>query len=307
MLKTKDDKFFEYEIIGEFQSDGVWIHPTRRIDSYEMIFVIDGTVFIEEDGAEYELNTNDVLILEPGRLHGGTSESTSPTSFYWFHFRTDMEIPGKTYSGGEYYDLKYLLKKLLHITNSHTYPPETADALGLCAFCEYTNMVEKAAAGNNALLGKIDEALCVLPPERRMQLEATLEKEKRIAASALRSLPTPYMYQTDALADQKFMSLPCPACGKRTAFDTPWFDSGREKYMAISVCPQHGFVFGQMHFKRTPSNTLIMHQRAYPASMEDVEDVRERYRLYQLIPQKKRHHRLNMEDVVNRAVRAKGS
>ena len=158
-----------------------------------------------------------------------------------------------------------------------------------------------------ALLGKIDEALCVLPPERRMQLEATLEKEKRIAASALRSLPTPYMYQTDALADQKFMSLPCPACGKRTAFDTPWFDSGREKYMAISVCPQHGFVFGQMHFKRTPSNTLIMHQRAYPASMEDVEDVRERYRLYQLIPQKKRHHRLNMEDVVNRTVRAKES
>ena len=158
-----------------------------------------------------------------------------------------------------------------------------------------------------ALLGKIDEALCVLPPERRMQLDATLEKEKRIAASALRSLPTPYMYQTDALADQKLMGLPCPACGKRTAFDTPWFDSGREKYMAISVCPQHGFVFGQMHFKRTPSNTLIMHQRAYPASMEDVEDVRERYRLYQLIPQKKRHHRLNMEDVVNRTVRSKES
>ena len=36
-----------------------------------------------------------------------------------------------------------------------------------------------------ALLGKIDEALCVLPPERRMQLEATLEKEKRISASAI--------------------------------------------------------------------------------------------------------------------------
>ena len=82
-----------------------------------------------------------------------------------------------------------------------------------------------------------------------------------------------YMYQTDALADQKFMSLPCPACGKRTAFDTPWFDSGREKYMAISVCPQHGFVFGQMHFKRTPSNTLIMHQRAYLATPERVADV----------------------------------
>ena len=140
-----------------------------------------------------------------------------------------------------------------------------------------------------------------LTPERRMQLDHILEKESRVAASALRSLPTPYMFQTDALADQRLMSLPCPACGKRTAFDTPWFDGGRERYLAISVCPQHGFVYGQMHFKRTSANTLIMHQRAYPASREDVDDVRERYRLYLLTPPKKRHHRLNMEEVVEKS------
>ena len=45
-------------------------------------------------------------------------------------------------------------------------------------------------------------------PERRMQHDI-LEKESRVAASALRSLPTPYMFQTDALADQRLMSLPC--------------------------------------------------------------------------------------------------
>lgn len=56
-----------------------------------------------------------------------------------------------------------------------------------------------------------------------------------------------------------------------------------------------------MHFKRTSANTLIMHQRAYPASREDVEDVRERYRLYLLTPPKKRHHRLNMEEVVEKS------
>ncbi|MFR6378171.1 MAG: hypothetical protein ACLUN5_17690 [Oscillospiraceae bacterium] len=44
-----------------------------------------------------------------------------------------------------------------------------------------------------------------------------------------------------------------------------------------------------------------MHQRAYPASREDVEDVRERYRLYLLTPPKKRHHRLNMEEVVEKS------
>ena len=61
-----------------------------------------------------------------------------------------------------------------------------------------------------ALLPIVDRAVTALAPERRMQLEHILEKESRIAASALRSLPTPYMFQTDALADQRLMSLPCP-------------------------------------------------------------------------------------------------
>ena len=84
-----------------------------------------------------------------------------------------------------------------------------------------------------------------------------------VASTVLQNIMPPDFH---LLADQKFMSLPCPACGKRTAFDTPWFDSGREKYMAISVCPQHGFVFGQMHFKRTPSNTLSYTARCAGAS-----------------------------------------
>ena len=94
------------------------------------------------------------------------------------------------------------------------------------------------------------------------------------------------------------MNIACPRCGRRTAFDTPWFDSGREKYMALSRCPAHGMALGQMHFKRAQSGMLIMHQRTYAASGEEIADVRERYRLYQLTPPRKRHHRLNMEDAV---------
>ena len=94
-------------------------------------------------------------------------------------------------------------------------------------------------------------------------------------------------------------SLPAPA-SSTSAHRTPsaWIGS-------LSVCPQHGFVYGQMHFKRTSANTLIMHQRAYPASREDVEDVRERYRLYLLTPPKKRHHRLYMEEIVEKAEKAR--
>ena len=152
-----------------------------------------------------------------------------------------------------------------------------------------------------ALLCSIDEAANALDEDKRGMIERTIAKEKRIAASTLISLPTRHAYQTDALADEKLMSISCPKCGRRTTFDTPWFDSGREKYMALSCCPAHGVAFGQMHFKRASSGMLIMHQRVYTAAQDEVIDVRERYRLYQLTPPRKRHHRLNMEDSVKKA------
>ena len=152
-----------------------------------------------------------------------------------------------------------------------------------------------------AMLRAINDAVEALEEGRRAQIESVIEKEKRIAASVLRSLPTRYGYQTDALADEGLMSVACPKCGKRTVYDTPWFDSGREKYMAISVCEEHGFAYGQMHFKRGTNGLLIMHQRVFQASEEEVRDVRERHRLYLLTPPRKRHHRLNMEDAQKRS------
>ena len=55
-----------------------------------------------------------------------------------------------------------------------------------------------------------------------------------------------------------------------------------------------------MHFKRMQSGALLMHQRMMLATQDEVEDVRERYRLYQLTPVKKRHHRLSMADAAQR-------
>ena len=151
-----------------------------------------------------------------------------------------------------------------------------------------------------ALLGAIDQAVADLEEAERAKLFATVVRERRIDASVLRSQPTHHVYQTDALLDKALMTVACPSCGARTAFDTQWFDSGREKYLAITACPHHGFIFGQMHFKRTQNNSLLMHQRVMLATAEEVADVRERHRLYQLTPLKKRHHRLSMEDAARR-------
>ena len=147
-----------------------------------------------------------------------------------------------------------------------------------------------------ALLKAIDAAVMDMDDAAKAALTRTVEREKKIAASSLRSVPTKHVYQSEALNDERLMNVACPACGKRTAFDTPWFDSGREKYMALAHCPQHGMAYCQMHFKRVQAGTLVMHQRAYAADEEQIADVRERYRLYLLTPPRERHHRLSMDN-----------
>ena len=147
-----------------------------------------------------------------------------------------------------------------------------------------------------ALLKTIDEAVCALDETQRSSLSALLRREQRIAASVLRSLPTNHVYMTDILLDIPLMTVACPVCGAETAFDTKWFDGGREKFLSISMCKKHGPVYGQMHFKRVQNGTLLMHQRSMLATQEEVEDVRERYRLFQLMQPKKRRQMMSMEN-----------
>ena len=139
MIKHENNYFTYRDLIGEFRSQGEWIHPKRVINSYELIFVLDGKVCIQEDGNKYELCANECIILEPGKTHEGYETSKTPTAFYWLHFYTDMSMPFKEYKGGNFYDIKYLLKKLLHISKTPTYNKAARDATALMVFCELEN------------------------------------------------------------------------------------------------------------------------------------------------------------------------
>ena len=86
MLKLENNKYFAFAMVGEFRSSEEWIHPTRTIDTYELILVREGTVYIKEGITEYTLNVGDMLLLEPNTVHGGFRKSEGKTSFYWFHF-----------------------------------------------------------------------------------------------------------------------------------------------------------------------------------------------------------------------------
>ena len=100
---------------GKFVSQGEWIHPDRVINSYEIIFLINGTVYITEIGKQYQLKKNDLLILEPKLRHFGYKASNN-TSFFWVHFtgipKFDPEF--KYQSIQEPYNLTLLFKQLMH-------------------------------------------------------------------------------------------------------------------------------------------------------------------------------------------------
>ena len=70
---------------GKFISNGEWIHPDRIIDSHEIIFVTKGEVHINENGTEYYLRPDEMLILQPNLRHFGYKTSTS-TEFFWLHW-----------------------------------------------------------------------------------------------------------------------------------------------------------------------------------------------------------------------------
>ena len=72
---------------GLFISRGVGTHPRRVIDSFELIYVCDGVLSIEESGREFEVRQNEALILWPGREHGGVAPYPEHLQFYWVHFR----------------------------------------------------------------------------------------------------------------------------------------------------------------------------------------------------------------------------
>ena len=157
MIKFENEKYFSYDMIGEFHSSGQWIHPKRSIKSYEVILVLEGTLYIAEERREYKLQKNQLLILEPFKEHYGYKTVSEPTAFYWFHFFTNLDIPLKSYIGTDIYEIKLLLKKLLHISNTPNYSPAAADSAGYLIFEELIQLSAEENSSNQALATKIIE------------------------------------------------------------------------------------------------------------------------------------------------------
>ena len=130
MITLNENGTLKYVSSGLFQSDGSWIHPRVTIETYEIIFMYEGTAYICEDGTEYILHPDDVLILDPDREHYGFRVSEEYVSFSWLHFKTSCDryknLPKHFHSSNPAMP-KTLFSQCMHIANTPGYDPVCTD------------------------------------------------------------------------------------------------------------------------------------------------------------------------------------
>lgn len=127
MITLSSGSGFSYVSSGLFKSSGEWIHPERITDTYEIIFVIKGKVYICEGEDEYTLCENDILLIDPDTYHRGV-EKSSDVSFFWMHFKlSEPPSMAKNITSGSPFVLKTLFSQLLHISNTPGYDSDSAD------------------------------------------------------------------------------------------------------------------------------------------------------------------------------------
>ena len=102
--------------MGYFVGGEGWIHPDVTIDTYEIVFVTGGEVYIREGETDYVLKKGDLFVLRPHIRHAGYQKSDN-TSFFWLHFRAEEyeEIGTYFYHPSAYHHYELLFRRLNHL------------------------------------------------------------------------------------------------------------------------------------------------------------------------------------------------
>ncbi len=153
---------------GVFISRGQGTHPTRIIDTFELIFVKEGVLSVQEAGRAFEVRGGDALILWPGRRHHGTAPYPPNLTFYWLHFQVltgfdaragPLNVPQHVTLGRPDH-LISLFRRFLDDQESRVVEPLSASLLVLLMLSEVAaSSVPKAVGGAAARLAGRADAL----------------------------------------------------------------------------------------------------------------------------------------------------
>lgn len=158
-MRKSDFSNVAYKHGGLFTSEAAWIHSTRSIDTYEIIVVTKGTVYIREEDTQYVLQAGDYLVLYPGRIHGGTRISESPVEFYWLHFADEGKWQSAFPQHGTLRNMSAIVQsaqQILHYQEMPTYPDGCCDFALCVLLCELIAQSAEVSA-QNVLADRVHE------------------------------------------------------------------------------------------------------------------------------------------------------
>lgn len=116
MIRFDNGTSLDFMNMGLFIGGKAWIHPEVSIATYELIYVTEGEVFIEENGKYYHLKQGDLMCLRPGVMHRGYRE-TDNSCFFWLHFYSDNyeKIGVWLHHVNDTYNTSLLFRQLGHL------------------------------------------------------------------------------------------------------------------------------------------------------------------------------------------------
>lgn len=71
---------------GKFMSNMPWQHPNRNLNTFVLLIGCEGTLYIEQDGHQYEMKKGNCVLLIPGKPHVGYRYCEPGVYYYWCHF-----------------------------------------------------------------------------------------------------------------------------------------------------------------------------------------------------------------------------
>ena len=149
-IETERGAFsFRCLMAGQFVGGKGWTHPRSSPGHYEVIYMLEGELSLQEGLSAYILSPGDTLVLSADLPRFGMLPSGKKLSFYWMEFETDapemLGVRASCKARCETRELAALFKQLLLIRDREEYPAGADDYAAMLLLCEVA-AVQRAAA-----------------------------------------------------------------------------------------------------------------------------------------------------------------
>ena len=111
------------------------LHPDRIMKDHDLIYLLDGSWEILQDGVPYRMEPGDVLLLHAGRHHWGRSPCTAGTRTLFLHLSPapgDAVLPSGTMADGlppllhctRRPAIRFLFERIIRVFHTEAFHPE---------------------------------------------------------------------------------------------------------------------------------------------------------------------------------------